>query len=201
MTGSMRTRRWWRFAHLRRNPLVRGVDRLESGLLAFAVALAILSVPFAVSIGTNNFTQLHEQSTRQLADRHAVAATALADAPIAGMGRIATEQTTKVPAHWSESTLPGRADGDIVVPPATKRGDQIQIWLDNTGAVVRAPLTANDVTIGAICTGLLTWLGIAGALTGLFLLARAGINQGRYLRWHREWQLFDTNNHSGPRFW
>lgn len=197
MAGSMRTRRWWRSSHLRRNPLVRGVDRLESGLLVAAVLLALLAVPFAVMLGTNNYTQLAAQSRQQLADRHAVTAIAQADAPVAGMGRVATEQhSTKVPARWS-----AHGEAEIVVPPATKKGDHIRVWLDKQGSVVRPPLTKTDATIGATCTGLLTWLGIVTGLWGLFALAKAGINRGRYSRWNREWLLFDTNNHSGPRSW
>lgn len=193
MSGSLRPRRWWRAAHLRRNPLVRGLDRLESGLLAVVLLLAVLSMPLAATMGTNHFAQLQATSKHQLADRHAVTATAQADAPVTGMGQLAAKHAVKVPATWNGG------HGRVEVPPATTKGDHVRLWINGSGKVVQAPMSTNDAIVGAVCTGLLIWLGIGAALWVSFLLARAGINRGRYARWHREWLLFNTNNHSGPR--
>lgn len=193
MSGSLRTRRWWRVAHLRRNPLVRGLDRLESGLLAVVLLFAILAIPLAITLGMNHYTELHATSQHQLADRHAVTATARADAPITGMGQLAAKHAVKVPATWDGG------HGRVEVPAATTKGDHIRLWINGDGKVVQAPMSNNDAVVGAVCTGLLTWLGISAALWVSFLLARIGINRGRAARWHREWMLFNTNNHSGPR--
>ena len=73
--------RWWT-GSFRRNPLVRGSDRIEVLVLGFAVLFIVVAIPVAGAIGTF----VHDARTRVYAEealtRHEVIATAIEDGVI-----------------------------------------------------------------------------------------------------------------------
>ncbi|HTI75262.1 MAG TPA: hypothetical protein VL634_09720 [Mycobacterium sp.] len=183
---------WWVRALGRRNPLVRGSDRIEALVLALAVVFSAVAIPIAGAIGTS----LHEQRTRIYAreaiTRHQVVA-------------VATEEGQLVPrlggvsfsaeATWSDGGRSHR--GEIPWTGRAKVGDQQTIWVNEAGENVGKPPSPSRADSEAIGIALVVWLGAAEASTVLFCLVRRRLNHWRYAQW--DYELNASRDNDGRR--
>jgi len=166
-----------------RNPLRRGVDRLESAIILGSILVALLMIPGSAAIGT----AVRNASERGASERRA--------ALIQTQARTSTETTvpsapgqvaSQVKVTWIDSAgLPH--EGSTSVPIGTKAGSEITIWLDRSGAIAKPPREAADSAAIGTAVGLsaamMSWLLIAG----LAWLAVVPLNRRRLREWDRAW--------------
>jgi hypothetical protein len=172
--------RWW-VQVVRRNPLVRGSDRIEAVVLAIAVILSIVAIPLAGAVGTF----VHEARTRLYADeattRHQVIATATANGEIVSKLR---SITFSAEAMWMDA---GRSHSGVVSwPDQAKVSDRQYIWVDGEGEPAGPPSSPSRADSEAVVAALAVWLGVAVASVALVYVVRHWLNRWRFAEWGRE---------------
>ncbi|MGW5746468.1 Rv1733c family protein [Amycolatopsis sp. NPDC003861] len=183
-----RIARMWRTLVPRRNSVARPSDRVQGGLLALVVLLALIALPVAASFGSETFVSQQAQSAQELGERTQVTATLLADGPeltvsprsgIAGNGA-PTDATWVLP----DGT---RRVGQVVADEGTSKGHTFGIWVDRDGTPVDPPLSSAAVVIDAAGVGLGLWLAALIVLAVGYRLSVFSLNRLRYARWQQEW--------------
>jgi hypothetical protein len=176
-------------------PLKRTTDRLQvlSRLVLLVVVLG--SVPLAVAVGITVSSGLHATAAAQAAARHEVAATLLADAPVAGYvtaGEIRTAATWAVPGG-------GSRDGDVIAPAGARAGQVVQIWLDRTGAPTTEPLSDADIAVDTAVGVDVSLLGLLAVAGTLHLAVVWLLDRHRARRWAAEWAAIEPLWGAGSR--
>src|SRR4029079_13287263 len=118
-----------------RNPLVRGIDRLELLVIAVGILVVLVAAALAGALGT----AVHDARSRvdigQSQRCHSVTPRATEDSAL--VLRVDDSTATRVNARWqvdgTEHT--GSLSWDHVVKP----GDPLMIWVDRNGNRVDAP--------------------------------------------------------------
>ncbi|MFD2474438.1 Rv1733c family protein [Amycolatopsis silviterrae] len=173
-----------------RNPLVRRSDRIEGVLAAIATLIALVAIPFAMTIGSADIAAETAASEAQLQSRHQVTATVLTTAaqPAASVGDSAPiANTARVNAVWKPPNGAQRT-GVITVPSASAtEGSTTEIWLDNSGKQTTAPLTHADAVTNGVLVAAFCWLCVVAVLAGAFWVARRVLDHRRAARWAAEW--------------
>jgi hypothetical protein len=181
---------WWvlravRGARPDRNPLRRGIDRLETGLLVgLFVALAVVT-PFAARLvgHASYLSSLHERQ-EQVATRHEVKAVLTANAgPVTGYSLSAYVLT---PAAWTSFGGVARS-GEVPAAPGTPKGTAITVWTDANGYLDSPPLALSEVASQADAAT----IGVFVAAGVLYITAAAAIrqlaNRRRMAAWDADW--------------
>ncbi|WP_343239936.1 hypothetical protein [Streptomyces sp. SID12488] len=175
----------WRW---RRHPLRRRSDVVEAWtVLVVAVSLCVGAPLAGVVTARWTYDEARATATVQRAERHRVHAVAVggagAGAPSALAGR---QHLYRVRVLWREPGA-GARTATAHVPPGTRRGDTVDLWLDAHGRPVAAPPSAVAVRQHTVAMG----IGAAGLTTGVVLLARTAVRrtvvQRRLMEWERAW--------------
>lgn len=174
--------RVWRTMLWRRNPLMRGSDRLESGLMVLAVVLVLFAIPVAAAVGSTVFVSTSATAQQQAATRHQTTAVVAGDEPASGFS-VNPPPATKV--HW---TVNGAVHEGTVTLRGAKAGDQMTIWTDDTGNQTSPPMSGAQAISEAVGTAFLCWSLVGGAMLLLMAVLRRLLNRHRYAQWGREWQ-------------
>ncbi|WP_158888112.1 Rv1733c family protein [Amycolatopsis anabasis] len=179
--------RSWRLVRAGRNPLARGWERLEAGLLIGAALCALLALPLAVLQGAQAYADQLELSDRQRAERHPATAVTLSNAPdpAARPDGTPTPGTAQVPARWT--VIGSERRGNVTVNEGTAAGAAVPIWLDPRGDLVAAPVTAAEAAATGIGVGTAIWLSAITVLGGLYWVGRKALDRSRAAEWEREW--------------
>jgi hypothetical protein len=171
------------------NPLVRISDRIEATAVISAVAISLLAAPVAGAIGTT----VHDARSRVYAEEahtrqpiRAIITTARHSAPLTRP----YPNTTIIQARWHAQGI------DHVDTFGSNRavtvGDQIDIWVNDTGERVRPPTPGAKAVIDAVWVGVLLWLGAVGAAAALVAVVRWRLDCRHETDWEREIEgLFD----------
>lgn len=174
------------------NPLARLGDRLESAVAVGSVTVALLGLPVAAAIGSEVYVQQAALSSEQSRTRHQVDAVLLEGTPGSVGGGAHTMSATKfdVPATW---TLPdGTARrGEVRATSDVSAGSKVQIWADDSGARVGAPLSAEGAVITAVAIATGSWLALGSALAVFCVVVRSAHTRLRRHRWELEWALVE----------
>ncbi|MUL81110.1 MULTISPECIES: hypothetical protein [unclassified Mycolicibacterium] len=175
-------RRWWVLRALSRNPLVRGIDRLEAWAMVLALVFAALVIPHAINVGQNIYGETLRTAEIQAQTRTQVDATVVTDTNPKKPN--APDATAVVTLTWTANGTPHTG----VVRPgrSIKVGDTIPIWVDRAGRRVPPPMSPDSAGTYAAATGAFVWLG-AVMLCGLVLAAlRALLDRLRFHTWSAE---------------
>jgi len=176
-----------------RNPLRRGIDRVEAALRLVMILLAVVAVPAAAVVAGRwaDHVALHRAQV-QRAVNHQVTAVLLENAPESGMPNPYTNvQTAWVPARYQP---PGHAPrtGEVLALAGARQGSTVRTWIDPRGAVTEPPLErrviVGDVWLAVTATCLVSWLVLLAA----GVLVRSGLDRRRLRAWEAEWRA------SGP---
>jgi len=187
-TSSNPIARMWRTVLPRTGSVARASDRVQAGLLVFAVLLALAALPVAASVGSETYARQQGESAQQIGERMRVTATLLADGPeitansragVVGNGR-------PTDATW---TLPDgtRRVGKIVADQGKLKGETLTVWVDRAGTPVDPPLSGAGVVIDAVVLGLGLWLGALALLALCYRLAVFSLDRFRFAQWQQEW--------------
>jgi hypothetical protein len=183
-------RRFRRHLHaLGFNPLIRASDRLEALAVLAVLFTALTAVPVAAQAGTQIYDAGARTASEQARSRHSVGAVAVEDgsSPPADF-----DSPAYVRAQWREGT---QLRTERVIAPATvQAGEPLTIWLDDTGKVVVAPLTTNDVKLGAVVAAGTVWVAIVVCSALVAFVIRRGLDQSRDRAWERELQMLAHND-------
>lgn len=171
----------------RRRTTDRVADAVAWLLITCALLVGVVAIGSARTAHAAALDRAHAEST----DRVAVQAVLLeaADVAPAPDGQ-AGNHAVRVMAQW---TGPGgvQGTGPIEVEVRRPAGARVPIWLDRSGQVVAAPLTAGDAALAGVARGILVALGGWLALA----LAWAGVRQATAARnaaaWTRGWALVE----------
>jgi len=168
-----------------RNPLRRGIDRLETCLLVgLFVALAAVT-PFAARLAGHTFYQsaLHARQ-EQLVTRHQVRAVLTDDAGPVSTYSLSAYVLTE--ASWTSVGGVPRS-GAVPAEPGSPKGTAVTVWTDGNGYLDSPPLALSEVasqaeaaTIGAIVAAGVVYIGGAAAIRQLF-------NRRRMAAWDADW--------------
>ena len=191
LSGSSHLRGWWmsrviRGARLDRNPLRRGIDRVESLLLAVLFIALAVGAPFAVRAASHAaYVGALQARQQEMATRHQVqAALTSAAAPASGYGLPAY---VLVPATWTSAVGVHRS-GDVPALPGSPKGTPVTVWVDDrTGYLDGPPLTVSEAAsqADAIMVGVIVASGIA-AIGGAAAI-RQLVNCRRMAAWEADW--------------
>jgi hypothetical protein len=174
-----------RGARLDRNPLRRGIDRLETCLLVgLFVALAAVAPSAARLAGHACFSGAIHTRQEQLTTRHQVQAVLTQDAsPASGYSLSAYVPTS---ATWI-SVTGVRHSGEVPAEPGNRKGTAVPVWTDGSGYLVSPPLPVSEIAsqADAASTGVIVGTGI------LFVAGAAAIrhllNRRRMAAWDADW--------------
>ena len=173
---------WWVLRACGRNPLVRGVDRLE----LLIVALGILAVAVAAALAGALGTAVHDSRSgvyiAQAEARHAVTATATEDA--LWFCESTTARLHRVTARWRANgpEHTGILNWDRVV----KSGDPLTIWVDSDGDHVDAPAPVSRAAADAVGIAYAAWQTAALVVTVLVYAGRSHLDRRRDSAWERD---------------
>ncbi|MCV7230808.1 Rv1733c family protein [Mycolicibacterium komossense] len=179
----------WHLHALGSNPLTRRSDRLEALAVLAVLATALVAVPLAALTGSQIRDTGVRNAIEQSHSRHSVEAVAVEGS--AGMPAD-FDSPASVRAQWREG---GRLRTEQIVTPGTvQAGQELTIWLDATGKVVTAPLTAQDAELSALVAECTLWCVMVafGALAALTVRIR--LDRSRERAWERELQLLAHND-------
>jgi hypothetical protein len=191
LKGSPSVQGWWplraaRGARPDRNPLRRGIDRLETCLLAGLFVVLAAVTPFTARLAghASSVSALHARQ-EQLATRYRVRAV-LTDGtgPVSGYA-LATYVLSQ--ATWA-SVAGVRRSGEVPAEPGSRKGTAVTVWTDRSGYLDSPPLTVSEVAnqADAATTGVIIGAGVvylAGAVA-----IRQLLNRRRMAAWDADWQ-------------
>lgn len=189
MQGSTFTFSWWRLPQVKRHPMVRAVDRVETAVLVIMVAVALLSVPVAAQIGASSYARSAAEVARETATMHQTSAVLLTDSTTAMIGGNAPAMPRKghALARW-QSPTGGYTSARVPAVAGTKAGTTVRIWLDPMGRPTDAPKSHTEIMMDAIGVSLFV-VGVISAMGFiLFVSLRTVFDRLRFSRWEREWQ-------------
>jgi hypothetical protein len=165
--------------------LRRGIDRLETCLLACLFLAMAAVTPFAAPLaGHASYLSALQARQQQLVDRHQVRAVLTQRAgPVNGYSLSAFVLT---PANWTSFAGVSRS-GEVPAAPGSPRGTAVTIWTDSDGYLDNPPLALSEVasqadaaTIGVIVASGVVYLVAAAAIRQLF-------NRRRMAAWDADW--------------
>jgi hypothetical protein len=133
-----------------RNPLVRATDRVEALVLVLAVAVALIAVPISAAVGTAVYESRSRIYAEQVQTRRPVTATVTGDSH---PRRDLESPTVTIAARWFAAGT--ERTGDVTAPLTANIGDDIEIWVDDEGFAVPAPV--NTACNAAVAFGAATW--------------------------------------------
>jgi hypothetical protein len=190
MHGVEDVRGWWVLRVCRRNPLVRGIDRLELVIIALGIVVALVAAAGAGALGT----AVHDARSRvyiaQAQTRHTVTARATADSTI--VSRVEDRTATRVNARWQVHGI--EHTGSLNWDHAVKTGDPLTIWVDPDGDRVDAPAPTSQAGVDAVGIAYAAWLTVALAVAGLVCWARARLDRRRDSAWERDIRCLIDND-------
>jgi hypothetical protein len=163
-------RDWWnRIAG--RNPLVRGSDRVQAWVFAFAALIVVGATPVAGAIGTSVHHSRAQFYAEEAAHRHPVIATALEDSGVE-VGPGPADVSFYVRASW---------------PDEATVGDRADIWVDDdTGEPVDAPSSPSRAVNDAVGVAFSVWFALMATTAGSAHLIWLRLTYRNYVQWDRE---------------
>jgi hypothetical protein len=180
----------WRELRLDGNPLRRACDRTEVVLLACLLSALVVVVPLAAMIaGAQAYgAGLQAERAERVSWRQVPAVLLVTAATPGDAGH-----EVLVRARWTAPDGARRA-GPVTVPPGTRAGRTVTLWVDASGEPTGVPLQPAQVTGHAIGTAAAAAAAAVSSLLCLGLLARWVLFRRRLAAWGAEWQAV------GPRW-
>lgn len=181
--------RMWRSLRRGHDPLRRHPDRLEGVLALGLILLAVALVPFSIWLGRSAGDGQAALAERQARDFRQVTAVTVAETTNRTVATDAMPvRVVTAAARWEAAGTTHR--GQVPVPPDTRPGTEVPIWVDPSGARVGTPITAAAAATAGTVVGVFAWVSAMLLATCGFLAVRALLDAGRERRWTREISAF-----------
>jgi hypothetical protein len=173
---------WWVLGACGRNPLVRGVDRLELFIVALGIFVALAATACAGALGTAVHDARSRVYVEQAQTRHTVTARATTDSTI--VVRVDDSTATTTNARWQVDGT--EHTGSFTLDHAVKTGDPLTIWVDRHGDRVDAPAPTSQAGVDAVGVAYAAWQAMALAVTGLVRWGRSHLDGRRDSAWEHD---------------
>jgi hypothetical protein len=174
--------RWRMLRACGRNPLVRGIDRVELLIVVLGILVALVSVAYAGALGT----AVHDARSRvyiaQAQTRHTLTATATEDSTI--VFRVDDSTATRVNARWQVDGT--EHSGIFDWDHAVKTGDPLMIWVDRNGDPVDPPAPTSQAVEDAVGVAYVAWQSVVLVTAALVWLGRSYLDRRRDSAWERD---------------
>jgi hypothetical protein len=193
-TFLLQRRRRWVARAFGRNPLLRWTDRAEACVVLAAMVLTLVVCPLCVVKGADVYRTHARLYAEQSSARHRVTAFVAATGQPAREPRTAASVVLAVWAVGADGARGGESQRMHAEWVRTNRtvvaGDRVDIWVDDAGALVDAPIPLMQAGFDAVGVG----AGIGGAailvlMTGVGVL-RSPLNRIRQAQLDREIKRF-----------
>ena len=177
-----------------RNPLARGIDRVEAAVVLILIVGWLVALPIVATVASVRWADAAADAAQQEQSLRSVQATVEQNvqAPI-GSSDVAPVWIT-APVSW---TGPGGqpATGVVDVPATAVAGDHVTVWLDGAGRIVPAPRSPEALAGLAMLAGAGTWIliGLLALLVGWAVRRR--LDRRRLRAWGQEWALVEPGRH------
>jgi hypothetical protein len=189
-------RRWWRRSPWSSNPLMRLPDRIERTAVVVGVAVLLLLIPVAATIGSVTYSDLSLRSQQQRAEYVRVDARVIDTVQSTGTGSDSTTLATGIATvQWNAPDGSIRSES-TEVPAEVQIGETTSIWCDANGTLVHAPVSEVGAVINGASTAMFVWV-LGTVLVGflVYLTTVAG-DRVRMRRWDSDWKDFlQARNH------
>jgi hypothetical protein len=186
---------WWVLRACGRNPLVRGIDRLELFIIALGFLVVLTAAACAGALGTAVHDTRSREHIEQVQTRHTVIARAIDDSTIVASDDGSTT-ATRVNVRWQVDGT-DRTDG-LTVQDAVKTGDPLTIWVDGRGNRVGAPAPTSRAGADAVGVAYLAWQAVALAAAGLVRWGCSHLDGRRDAAWEHDIRCL-INDDSGRK--
>jgi hypothetical protein len=170
---------WWVLRACSRNPLVRGIDRLELLIIAMGILFVLAAAACAGALGTAVHDARSRVYVEQAHTRHTVIGRAVDVTPI--VPRADGSTATIVNARWQVKGT--EHTGSFTLDHAVKTGDPLTIWVDRDGARVYPPTPTSRAGVEAVGAAYAAWQAVALAAAGLVRWGRAHLDGRRDSAW------------------
>jgi hypothetical protein len=173
---------WWVLRACGRNPLVRGIDRLELLIISLGIQVVLVAAACAGALGTAVHDARSSVYTAQAQTRRTVIARAIDDSTIV----FGDDEypTVRVNARWQANGT--EHTGSFTLPEDIKTGDPLRIWVDANGNRVDAPTPPSQAGVDAVGVAYAAWQTVALAAAGLICWGRSRLERQRDSAWERE---------------
>jgi hypothetical protein len=163
----------------------RTTDRIED-LVAWALfACALLLGAAGVFVGLSAYGGTLERARVEAADRVAVVAVLTEDAPSV---HAANPTTDGMPAAAAWRDAAGNVHTGIVEAGAgTRAGASVPVWVDRSGVVVAAPVSAGDAVVVGVGAGVIAVVVGLAVLVGIWFGVRRVTAACNAREWERDW--------------
>ncbi|WP_142253792.1 hypothetical protein [Mycobacterium sp. NS-7484] len=190
MSASTSMRRPWILRALGGGALVRRHDRIEAVVTLLSVIALIVAVPAAVLVSRAAYADNVARNLEYAKSVHSVEAT-VTEVAVNAPARL-PHAPRRVGVRWTSAFQ--EQTGFVSTAEPVQVGARITVWLDNTGAVTRAPRSDAELQGSALSAGLALWTGTA--LVGLATIAvlRVALNRRRDAAWDEQWYQFCTSD-------
>ncbi|CAL9337352.1 hypothetical protein SUDANB120_00194 [Streptomyces sp. enrichment culture] len=168
-------------------PPLRSADRARTWLRRAFAAACLIAAVCGTAAGYASWSDGTRAAEALARERHAVTATTVGTTGYRSGDWPSDRTSTAASATWQYP--PGRAHtGTVPVPPGTRKGDAVRVWVDDRGAVASAPPGTAELALEALLLG-------AAAATGVLVVSGALVRVGlravdaRSARaWEAEWE-------------
>ena len=165
-----------------RNPLRRTLDRVEAAVGAGLAVAFLAGAPLAAIAAGHLSTGIGSRASyAQQAARHQVPAVLLAPVPASGLNH------DHVPARWVASDARRRA-GLISVPPDTRTGATVRVWVDVAGRLTGPPVQPRRVQDRVELAPLLAFITVGVVVLCIGQLAFGALDRRRLAAWEADWR-------------
>lgn len=181
-------------------PLKRRSDRVQVVGRCVVVLSFVVAPLLAVAASTATAAHLHAVAAAEAAERSRTQAVLLAGAPgpvRLGTGTEGDALVTTVPVRATWPTPGGRArEGLVPVPPGTRAGTAVPVWVDREGDLTAAPRARSGIPTSAAAVGVLPLIGLPLVAWILHVLLTHALDVRRERAWEREWATVGPDWHS-----
>jgi hypothetical protein len=178
--------------HLRalgRNPLIRTSDRLESFAVLAVLLIALVAVPVAAQVESHAYDAGMRTVDEQTQRRHSVEALVV-EGSTGFLSEFDSPATIRVQWHEGDQLRTEQLTSPVIV----EAGAPMTIWLDKTGTVVTAPLTADDVKLSATAAAGTVWVVAVFCSVLAALGIRRWLDRSRARAWENKLNLLAHND-------
>lgn len=171
-------------------PLHRPCDRTRTRWhvgLALAMLIALIC---GVIAGARMWSDAGRTARDEAAHRHETTATTLARATSAATSARDGTPPVVVDASWRAPDGTPRT-GKVAVQPRTAEGTRVTVWVDDAGAVTRAPRSTAEGQFGAVAGGTLVAGALAFTAAGVVGLRLRRTEAATLDEWESEWAVVE----------
>lgn len=166
----------------------RVTDRIEDFVAWVLTTCAVATVVFAVAVGNLGYDATVARATAEAASRTPARAELLED--VDGTLLADGSRPHTVQARWPAPDG-HETQGRVIVSTRHAVGDTVPIWLDRTGRIVAAPITAASASIVGWTWGVAVLLAGWAALALMWTCLRVWTGHRNAAAWAREWALVE----------